>query len=85
MNLQAPDVKPIDRPVTHQGMQGVREPMDKSSAIGGIGGRKVFDKSFYLTNLKKTINDLYGELKKIKNQIDDINKNNNLYFQFEKR
>merc|ERR1719316_602593 len=74
----ATDVKVTERPVTQQGVMGM--------TTGKAGpGRQIYDKSYYMLNLRTKLSEISNELQKFKTEIDNIQNENNLYSKYEKR
>jgi intraflagellar transport protein 74 len=74
----ATDVKVTERPVTQQGVMGM--------TTGKFGpGRQIYDKSYYMLNLRTKLSEIQNELQKFKTEIDNIQNENNLYSKYEKR
>lgn len=48
-------------------------------------GRKIYDKSYYLKVLRQKCTEIYTEINKSKTNYEAIQKDNNLYWQLEKR
>lgn len=48
-------------------------------------GRKIYDKSYYLKVLRQKCTEIYTEINKSKSNYEAIQKDNNLYWQLEKR
>merc|ERR1719326_1923762 len=72
------DVKVTDRPMTQQGVMGMK--------TGSLGpGRQIYDKSYYMAELRKKISELTNELQKFNKEIGDIQNDSNLYATYEKR
>merc|ERR1719498_2354420 len=66
------DVKITDRPTTMQGMVGMK--------TGSVGPkRQIYDKSYYMGELRKRCTDLTNELTKINNDINQVQQDNSLY------
>ena len=62
-------VTAIDRPVTNHGMSGIK--------IQNQGpGRQIYDRNYYFNLLKQKNNDIVGEINKMKQEVEDINKDN---------
>eukprot|EP00743_Colponemidia_sp_Colp-15_P001360 GILK01001490.1.p1 GENE.GILK01001490.1~~GILK01001490.1.p1 ORF type:complete len:646 (+),score=138.74 GILK01001490.1:56-1993(+) len=72
------DVHVADRPVTQQGMMGIK------TGVAGRG-RQIFDASYYRSQLTAKMGEITAEITKFKNEIDEIQKNNNQYAQLERR
>ncbi|XP_061569834.1 intraflagellar transport protein 74 homolog [Cololabis saira] len=75
--LSAP-IKVTDRPVTQQGLSGMKTGMKGSQ-------RKVLDKSYYLGLLRSKTNELVIEISKLGKEIDNYNQENSVYLSYEKR
>jgi intraflagellar transport protein 74 len=48
-------------------------------------GRQIYDRSYYLNLLKTKNNDIVGEISKMKQEVEDINKDNNNYLTLERK
>merc|ERR1719398_673065 len=48
-------------------------------------GRQIYDKSYYMLNLRTKVSEIQNELQKFKTEIDNIQNENNLYSKYEKR
>jgi intraflagellar transport protein 74 len=71
-------VSSIDRPVTNHGMMGMGQ-----KAAGP--GRQIYDRNYYATMLKNKNNDIVTEITKMKQEVEDINKDNNTYLVLERK
>lgn len=72
------NVTAVDRPVTNHGMSGIK--------VQNQGpGRQIYDRSYYLNLLKTKNNDIVGEISKMKQEVEDINKDNNNYLTLERK
>lgn len=66
-------------------------PMTSGGGVGGMptskmgDGRKIADKSYYLTELNRKLNDIMRELDAMRHEIDQTGQDNNLYLQLERR
>ena len=59
------DVKVADRPVTQQGIMGMKQ--------GGAGpGRKVADKSYFLGLVNKKVHDIVAEMQRLEQEKETI-------------
>ncbi|XP_076867458.1 intraflagellar transport protein 74 homolog [Brachyhypopomus gauderio] len=71
-------IKVTDRPVTQQGLSGMK--------TGGKGPqRQILDKSYYVGLLRSKINELTTEISKLQKEIDTFNQENSVYLSYEKR
>lgn len=71
------EVKVADRPMTTQGL-GMK--------TGSIGPkRQIYDKTYYMQELRRRITDLQGEITKINKEINDVANDNETYRNLEKR
>ena len=68
----------MDRPVTGQGVMGMK-------GMTSSGGRLVEDTSYYVGLLRKKMNDITTETRKLKGEIDQQAKDSAQYSQLEKR
>ncbi|XP_048359614.1 intraflagellar transport protein 74 homolog isoform X1 [Sphaerodactylus townsendi] len=71
-------IKVADRPVTQQGLSGMKTGMKGPQ-------RQVMDKSYYLGVLRGKINELTTEISKLQKEIDMHNQENSVYLSYEKR
>merc|ERR1719440_102596 len=72
------EVKVADRPTTMQGMMGLK--------TGSMGPkRQIYDKSYYMLELRKRIGALTEEVTKINKEINDVQQDGELYQSLEKR
>lgn len=71
-------VNSVDRPVTNHGMMGIS---DKKAGPG----RQIYDRKYYGNELKQKNNDIVGEITKMKQEVEDINKDNNTYLTLERK
>lgn len=72
------EVKVTDRPMTNQGLSGMK--------TGSLGPkRQVYDKTYYMLELRKCCRELQEEVAKMNTEVDDIRKDNQLYSTLEKR
>ena len=71
-------VTAIDRPVTNHGMSGIK--------VQNQGpGRQIYDRSYYMNQLKNKNNEIVTEINKMKQEVEDINKDNNTYLTLERK
>merc|ERR1719449_241795 len=71
------EVKVADRPTTMQGMMGMK--------TGSVGPkRQIYDKSYYMLELRKRCTSLQEELTKINNDINQVQQDNQLYANLDK-
>ncbi|KAM3593915.1 uncharacterized protein V6R79_025416 [Siganus canaliculatus] len=75
--LAAP-IKVTDRPVTQQGLSGMKTGMKGPQ-------RQILDKSYYLGLLRSKITELTTETSKLHKEIDNYNQENSVYLSYEKR
>ncbi|XP_030640653.1 intraflagellar transport protein 74 homolog [Chanos chanos] len=71
-------IKVADRPVTQQGLSGMRTGMKGPQ-------RQILDKSYYLGLLRSKINELTIESSKLQKEIELFNQENSVYLSYEKR
>ena len=71
-------VTSIDRPVTNHGMMGMSQ-----KAIGP--GRQIYDRNYFANLLKNKNNEIVSEIQKMKQEVEDINKDNNTYLTLERK
>ncbi len=74
------NVNAVDRPVTGiaYGLAGI-----KSKAMGPK--RQIYDRSYWMSELKKNNGALRGEITKMQNEVEEINKDNQTYLTLEKK
>eukprot|EP00403_Amphidinium_massartii_P023609 CAMPEP_0178390208 /NCGR_PEP_ID=MMETSP0689_2-20121128/10525_1 /TAXON_ID=160604 /ORGANISM="Amphidinium massartii, Strain CS-259" /LENGTH=616 /DNA_ID=CAMNT_0020010705 /DNA_START=1 /DNA_END=1851 /DNA_ORIENTATION=+ len=72
------DVRVTQRPVTGQGVMGM-----KTGAMGPK--RQIYDKTYYMVELRKRCQDLQDELIKLNTEVGDIQQDNKTYATLEKR
>jgi len=71
-------VTAIDRPVTNHGMSGIK--------VQNQGpGRQIYDRSYYHNLLKNKNNEIVSEINKMKQEVEDINKDNTTYLTLERK
>merc|ERR1719191_226288 len=64
--------------MTQQGVMGMK--------TGSLGpGRQIYDKSYYMSELRKKIQSLNTEIQKLNKEIGEIQNDGNLYASYEKR
>ena len=71
-------VTAVDRPVTNHGMSGIK-------VVNQGPGRQIYDRTYYLNLLKGKNNDIMGEINKMKQEVEDINKDNTTYLTLERK
>merc|ERR1719277_2241107 len=72
------EVKVSERPMTMQGMAGMK--------TGGVGPkRQIYDKTYYMGELRTRRQELQDEVGKLSKEINDIQQENKLYNSLEKR
>ncbi|XP_018529147.1 LOW QUALITY PROTEIN: intraflagellar transport protein 74 homolog [Lates calcarifer] len=71
-------IKVTDRPVTQQGLSGMKTGMKGPQ-------RQILDKSYYLGLLRSKINELTTETSKLHKEIENYNQENSVYLSYEKR
>ncbi|CAL9698267.1 unnamed protein product [Knipowitschia caucasica] len=76
--LLSAQIKVADRPVTQQGLSGMKT---------GVKGpqRQILDKSYYLGLLRSKINELSTENSKLHKEIDNFHQENSVYLSYEKK
>lgn len=72
------EVKVADRPLTQMGVKGMH------TAIAGPG-RQVYDKTYYMTQLRQKIQELNQALQSFNKEITEIANDSQLYTSYEKR
>jgi len=68
----------VDRPVTNHGLAGV-----KATTLGG--GRQVHDRTFFLNLMKQKNGEIMNEINKLKQEVEEINKDNQTYVTLERK
>ncbi|XP_007890761.1 intraflagellar transport protein 74 homolog isoform X1 [Callorhinchus milii] len=76
--LLSAQIKVADRPVTQQGLSGMKTGMKGPQ-------RQILDKSYFLGLLRAKINELTTEVSKLQKEIDMFNQENSVYLSYEKR
>ncbi|XP_078252966.1 intraflagellar transport protein 74 homolog [Rhinoraja longicauda] len=71
-------IKVADRPVTQQGLSGMKTGMKGPH-------RQILDKSYFLGLLRAKISELTTEVSKLQKEIDTFNQENSVYLSYEKR
>jgi len=71
-------VNTVDRPVTNHGMMGMSQ-----KAAGP--GRQIYDRNYFANLLKNKNNEIVAEIQKMKQEVEDINKDNNTYLTLERK
>jgi len=72
------EVKVTDRPMTMHGLSGMK--------TGSLGPkRQVYDKSYYMGELRKRCAELQEEVEKMNKEVEDVRADNQLYASLEKR
>uniref|UniRef100_A0A3B4X7L6 Intraflagellar transport 74 n=1 Tax=Seriola lalandi dorsalis TaxID=1841481 RepID=A0A3B4X7L6_SERLL len=71
-------IKVTDRPVTQQGLSGMKTGMKGPQ-------RQILDKSYYLGLLRSKITELTTETSKLHKEIDNYNQENSVYLSYEKK
>jgi len=72
------EVKVSDRPMTMQGVMGMK--------TGSLGPkRQIYDRTYYLVELRKRCQELVDEVYRLNKEINDIQQDNNVYASLEKR
>jgi len=72
------NVSAVDRPVTNHGLVGI-----KTAALGPK--RQIYDRGYYLAELKKKNVEIQGEITKMKTEVEEINKDNQTYLNLERK
>lgn len=71
-------VNAVDRPVTNHGLSGMN--------MKNVGpARQIYDRSYYMSLLKNKNNEIIAEIKKMKQEVEDINKDNTTYVTLERK
>lgn len=71
-------VASVERPVTNHGLTGMG-----ASSIGP--GRQIYDRNYYNNLLRNKNNEIATEINKMKQEVDDINKDNATYLTLERK
>lgn len=72
------EVKVTDRPMTMQGVMGMK--------TGSVGPkRQIYDKTYYVVELRKRCQELHDEVAKLHKEIGEIQRDSQLYNDLEKR
>ena len=71
-------VTSVDRPVTNHGMMGMN-----ASKIGP--GRQIYDRNYYANLLKQKNIEIATEIQKMKQEVEDINRDNQTYITLERK
>lgn len=71
-------VNSVERPVTNHGMSGMT-----ASNLGP--GRQIYDRNYYKNLLKTKNNDIMTEISKMKEEVENINKDNSTYLTLERK
>uniref|UniRef100_A0A8D3CZ41 Intraflagellar transport protein 74-like n=1 Tax=Scophthalmus maximus TaxID=52904 RepID=A0A8D3CZ41_SCOMX len=74
-------IKVTDRPVTQQGLSGMKTDTDFITRPQ----RQILDKSYYFGLLRSKFNELTTETSKLHKEIDNYNQENSVYLSYEKR
>jgi len=71
-------VMAVDRPVTNHGVAGIR--------VNNQGpGRQIYNEQYYFNLLKQKNNEIEHEITKMKQEVEDINKDNQTYLTLERK
>jgi intraflagellar transport protein 74 len=71
-------VQSVDRPVTNHGLTGMK--------AGNLGpSRQYYDRNYYLTLMKTKNTEIAEEIGKMKQEVNDINRDNAKYLTLERR
>lgn len=73
-------VSVVERPMTNHGVSVVGL---KSQNTGP--GRQIYDRNYYLNQLKQKNTDIMNEINKMKSEVDEINKDNSTYMTLERK
>lgn len=71
-------VSTVDRPVTNHGMMGMQE---KKAGPG----RQIYDRNYYANLLKNKNLEISNEIQKMKNEVENIGKDNSTYLTLERK
>ena len=71
-------VATVDRPVTNHGMMGM------TGVKTGVG-RQIYDRNYYANLLKSKNQAIASEIQKMKQEVEDINKDNSTYINLERK
>jgi hypothetical protein len=72
------NIKVVERPVTHQGVPGMKNTAQAHT-------RQIYDRGYYITALNKKNKEIMIETNKFRKDIEDLNRDNQLFLQLEKR
>lgn len=72
-------VNTVDRPVTNHGMSGMM------GMKAGGPGRQIYDRNYYANLLKNKNIEIAQEIQKMKQEVEDINKDNTTYINLERK
>ncbi len=72
-------VKVDDRPITQQGLSGMR------SGTARGPGRRFEDKSFYMGELRRKMSELQGEINKISREVESAKEEQSTFLAYDKR
>ena len=71
-------INAIDRPVTNHGMMGMN-----TKTVGP--GRQIYDRNYYANQMKQKNIEIASEIQKMKQEVEDINKDNQTYITLERK
>jgi len=71
-------VASVERPVTQGGLAGI-------IGAGAGPGRQIYDRNYYNNLMRNKNNDIAGEINKMKQEVEDINKDNATYLTLERK
>ena len=71
-------VASVERPVTNHGLTGI-------SGLNAGPGRQIYDRNYYNNLLRTKNNDIATEITKMKQEVEDINKDNATYLNLERK
>jgi intraflagellar transport protein 74 len=71
-------VTAVDRPVTNHGMSGIKVQHQGP-------GRQIYDRSYYYNLLKNKNSEIVNEIEKMKQEVEQINKDNQNYLTLERK
>lgn len=71
-------INAVDRPVTNHGISGI-------SAVKSGPGRQIYDRTYFFNLLKTKNGEIMGEITKMKQEVEDINRDNTTYLSLERK
>lgn len=71
-------VNAVERPITNHGLSGI-------NAHAQGPGRQIYDGNYYMNLLKQKNQEIMTEINKLKNEVEEINKDNTTYLTLERK